>query len=39
MPQKEKIPLFKSWTHWYVAVVLFLGLLIILFYLLTKFFA
>lgn len=37
--QKDKIPLFKSWTHWYVAVISVLILLIILFYWLTKTFA
>lgn len=39
MKEKEKIPLFKTWTHWYVFVVGFLILLIALFYLLTKHFA
>jgi hypothetical protein len=39
MPQKEKIPLFRSWTHWYVFVILFLGLLILAFYLLTNYFS
>jgi hypothetical protein len=36
---KEKIPLFKSWTQWYVFVILFLVLLIALFWLLTKHFS
>ena len=35
----NKPPLFKSWTGWYVLVILFLVLLIILFYLFTKKFA
>jgi len=34
--QKEKLPLFKSWTHWYVLVIGFLAVLILLFYLFTK---
>jgi hypothetical protein len=37
--QKDKVPLFKSWTHWYVFVILFLILQIILFYLFTKYFS
>ena len=37
--QNNKPPLFKSWTGWYVLVILFLVLLIILFYLFTKKFA
>jgi Mg2+ and Co2+ transporter CorA len=37
--QKDKVPLFKSWTGWYVLVLVFLAVLIVLFYLLTKNFA
>jgi hypothetical protein len=37
--QKDKVPLFKSWTSWYIVVVGFLILLIVLFYWLTKTFA
>jgi hypothetical protein len=37
--KKEKVPLFKSWTQWYVFVILFLVVLIILFYLFTKAFS
>jgi len=37
--QKDKVPLFKSWTAWYTVVVGFLILLIVLFYWLTKTFA
>jgi uncharacterized integral membrane protein len=33
---KDKVPLFRSWTHWYVLVIGFLALLILLFYALTK---
>ncbi|HEX2607125.1 MAG TPA: hypothetical protein VHK91_07085 [Flavisolibacter sp.] len=32
----DKVPLFKSWNHWYILVVLFLVALILFFYLLTK---
>lgn len=41
MPEKDsnKIPLFKKWQHWYVSVLLFLVILIILFYFITKKFA
>jgi hypothetical protein len=34
--QKDKVPLFKTWTAWYVFVISFLILMIILFYLFTK---
>jgi len=34
----SKPPLFKKWNGWYVSVILFLGLLILLFYLFTKYF-
>jgi hypothetical protein len=37
--KKEKIPLFKTWTQWYVFVIAFLVLLIVSFYFLTKYFA
>lgn len=36
---KDKVPLFKSWTGWYILVLSFLVVLIVLFYLLTKTFA
>jgi len=41
MPEQEndKAPFFKSWTYWYVLVIVFLVLLIILFSLFTKQFA
>lgn len=32
----DKIPIFKSWTYWYILVIVFLILLIILFSLFTK---
>jgi hypothetical protein len=32
----DKIPLFKSWTGWYIFVAVFLVILIILFGLLTQ---
>jgi hypothetical protein len=37
--QKDKVPLFRSWGHWYVLVLAFLVFLILLFYWLTKTFA
>jgi len=36
---KDKVPLFKTWTQWYVFVIAFLILLIILFYIFTKTFS
>lgn len=36
---KNKIPLFKTWTQWYVFVLGFLVVLIILFWLLTNYFS
>lgn len=36
---KDKIPLFKTWKQWYAFVFVFLILLIVLFYCLTKTFA
>jgi hypothetical protein len=35
----EKVPLFRSWTQWYWFVILFLVVLIVFFYLFTKFFS
>ena len=35
----DKVPLFKSWIHWYVVVILFLVVLIGLFYFFTKTFS
>lgn len=35
----NKVPLFRTWTQWYLFVVLFLVVLIILFYLFTQRFA
>lgn len=35
----DKPPLFRSWTAWYLLVILFLILLIVLFYLFTKTFS
>jgi len=35
----DKIPVFASWTKWYVFVLLFNALLIILFKLFTNYFA
>jgi hypothetical protein len=39
MNEQEKVPVFKKWSHWYMLVIGFLILLIILFYLFTKYFA
>lgn len=36
---RKKVPLFKSWTQWYVFVISFLVLLILLFYWFTKMFS
>lgn len=35
-PDHDKAPIFRNWTGWYILLVVFLALLIILFYLLTK---
>lgn len=37
--QKDKPPLFSTWTNWYGLVIGFLVALILLFYLFTKTFA
>lgn len=37
--QDERPPLFRKWSHWYALVIGFQLLLIIFFYLLTKFFS
>jgi hypothetical protein len=36
---KENIPFFKTWTQWYVFVILFLVVLIVVFWLFTKYFS
>lgn len=36
---EDKVPVFKKWSHWYALVIGFLVLLIILFYLFTKYFS
>lgn len=36
LPNEERPPLFKSWSYWYVFVLVFLFVLIILFSLFTK---
>jgi hypothetical protein len=33
---KHKVPLFKTWTQWYVFVIVFLVVLIVFFYYFTK---
>ena len=35
----DKVPLFKTWKHWYIVVLLFLVVLIILFSIFTKIFS
>ncbi|MCX6319880.1 MAG: hypothetical protein NTW29_21555 [Bacteroidetes bacterium] len=35
-PDNDKAPLFRSWTGWYLLLIIFLAILIFLFYLLTK---
>jgi hypothetical protein len=37
--QKDKAPLFKTWSQWYALVIGFLIVLILFFYWLTKTFA
>lgn len=36
MPQKENIPLFKKWSHWYALVIAVLLILIAFFFWFTK---
>ncbi|MFM9907887.1 MAG: hypothetical protein ACKVOW_00990 [Chitinophagaceae bacterium] len=36
---QEKPPLFKNWKGWYLMVILFLMVLIVVFYLVTKHFS
>jgi hypothetical protein len=35
----DKVPLFRSWSQWYLFVIAFLAVLMVLFYLFTKQFA
>jgi hypothetical protein len=37
--EKEQIPVFKKWRHWYWLVMGFQILLAVLFYLFTKYYA
>lgn len=37
--ESEKVPLFRTWTQWYGFVIGFLVVLIVLFYLFTKYFS
>jgi len=39
MPQKENIPLFKSWKQWYILLIVVLLALIIFFSWFTKYFS
>lgn len=36
---KEKIPVFKTWTGWYIFVLLVLVVQILIFYWITEYFA
>ncbi len=36
---RDKVPLFRTWTQWYVLVVICLALFILFFYLFTQRFA
>ncbi|HEX4877869.1 MAG TPA: hypothetical protein VFV31_14425 [Chitinophagaceae bacterium] len=38
-PENDNAPFFKSWTGWYIFVLVFLLILITIFYLITKRFA
>lgn len=38
-PEDERPPLFKSWGGWYGSVLLVLAVLILFFYLFTKYYA
>lgn len=35
----DKVPLFRTWTQWYVFVIVFLVALIVFFYFFTNFFS
>jgi len=37
--EQEQIPVFKKWRHWYWLVIGFQLLLVVIFYLFTKYFA
>jgi len=37
--EKEQIPVFRKWRYWYWLLIGFLLLLVVLFYLFTKYFA
>lgn len=37
--EREKVPLFTKWTHWYVLVILFLVACIVFFHFFTKYFS
>jgi hypothetical protein len=36
---RERVPLFRKWTYWYVLVIMWLAALIVFFYFFTKFFS
>ena len=37
--EREKVPLFRKWIHWYILVIVWLVACIVLFYFFTKFFS
>jgi hypothetical protein len=37
--QKDKVPLFKKWSHWYALAIAWLLVQILAFYLLTQYFS
>ncbi len=39
MPEEDKVPLFRTWTHWYIFVLVFLLMLIIGFHFFTQYFS
>lgn len=39
MPEDKKVPVFRTWTQWYVFVLLFLAVQILLFHLFTQYFS
>lgn len=39
MSEEEKVPLFRSWTAWYIFVLVFLVILIVGFHFFTQYFS
>ncbi|MEP7257991.1 MAG: hypothetical protein ABI687_06380 [Flavitalea sp.] len=38
-PEDKNIPVFKKWSYWYIAVIIFESLLILAFYFITNSFS